>query len=269
MSNRTFACVIMTTLLGTAAVPACAQDAAAASTPAASGGGIEEIVVTAQKRAESLQGTPISIAAFSGKELEAKGINGLTDLRANVPALQLTPFPNNAATTQIFMRGVGLSDDQITQDGGVAVYMDGVYVARSQGMAVEVADLERIEVLRGPQGTLYGRNATGGAINFITRKPDLGEFGFKAQATLGNFDNRHPMPDWRRKFPGPHKLTPLARNKKFPRRTVWQTIRDGMAFRPPSRGTECHSVKTHAPGPVARRRDPAKKSSLPPSAVSR
>ncbi|WP_150290995.1 TonB-dependent receptor [Sphingobium estronivorans] len=182
MPNRLFIYAVLTPLLGSAALPALAQSGAS--------DGIEEIVVTAQKREESLQDTPVSIAAFTAKDLEAKGISGLTDLRANVPALQLTPFPNNAATTQIFMRGVGLSDDQITQDGGVAVYMDGVYVARSQGMAVEVADLERIEVLRGPQGTLYGRNATGGAINFITRKPDLDDFGFKGQVTLGNYDNR-------------------------------------------------------------------------------
>ena len=182
MPNRLIAYAVFTPLMASAAMPILAQTDA--------GAGIEEIVVTAQKREESLQDTPVSIAAFSAQDLERKGINGLTDLRANVPALQLTPFPNNAATTQIFMRGVGLADDQITQDGGVAVYMDGVYVARSQGMAVEVADLERIEVLRGPQGTLYGRNATGGAINFITRKPDLGEFGFKGQVTLGNYDNR-------------------------------------------------------------------------------
>ena len=181
MPNHLFARSIAALLMSSTAAPApaLAQD-----------GAIEEIVVTAQKREESLQDTPISIAAFSARDLENKGISGLTDLRAQVPNLQLTPFPNNAATTQIFMRGVGLADDQITQDGGVAVYMDGVYVARSQGLAMEVADLERIEVLRGPQGTLYGRNATGGAINFITRKPDPREFGFKGQVTIGNYDNR-------------------------------------------------------------------------------
>jgi len=187
MTNRHYSCALIAALLTGAALPAYAQTAANA---VADDNGIEEIIVTAQKREESLQTTPVSIAAFGAKELESKGISGLTDLRANVPALQLTPFPNNAATTQIFMRGVGLSDDQITQDGGVAVYMDGVYIARSQGLAVEVADLERIEVLRGPQGTLYGRNATGGAINFITRKPDLGDFGFKGQVTIGNYDQR-------------------------------------------------------------------------------
>ena len=182
MPNHLIARSIVTLLMTSTALPVLAQDQG--------GSAIEEIVVTAQKREESLQDTPISIAAFSARDLENKGISGLTDLRAQVPNLQLTPFPNNAATTQIFMRGVGLADDQITQDGGVAVYMDGVYVARSQGLAMEVADLERIEVLRGPQGTLYGRNATGGAINFITRKPDLGDFGFKGQATIGNYDNR-------------------------------------------------------------------------------
>lgn len=182
MPNHLIARSVVALLMSSTALPALAQDQA--------GSAIEEIVVTAQKREESLQDTPISIAAFGAQDLENKGISGLTDLRAQVPNLQLTPFPNNAATTQIFMRGVGLSDDQITQDGGVAVYMDGVYVARSQGLAMEVADLERIEVLRGPQGTLYGRNATGGAINFITRKPDLGDFGFKGQVTIGNYDNR-------------------------------------------------------------------------------
>ena len=182
MPNHLIARSIVMLLMTSTALPALAQDQG--------GSAIEEIVVTAQKREESLQDTPISIAAFSARDLENKGISGLTDLRAQVPNLQLTPFPNNAATTQIFMRGVGLADDQITQDGGVAVYMDGVYVARSQGLAMEVADLERIEVLRGPQGTLYGRNATGGAINFITRKPDLGDFGFKGQVTIGNYDNR-------------------------------------------------------------------------------
>ena len=184
MSGNRIQLVIATLLCGTAS-PLLAQ----AESPAPQDG-IEDIVVTAQRREESLQTTPVSIEAFGARELESKGITGLTDLRANVPALQLTPFPNNAATTQVFMRGVGLSDDQITQDGGVAVYMDGVYVARSQGLAVEVADLERIEVLRGPQGTLYGRNATGGAINFVTRKPDLDAFGFKGQVSLGNYDHR-------------------------------------------------------------------------------
>lgn len=192
MSNTRFAArplsrALLTTTALLAAAPAMAQQL---QTDSGDSGGLAEIVVTAQKRTESLQDTPISIAVLGVEELETRGITGLVDLRANVPNLQLTPHPNSASTTQISMRGVGISDDQITQDGSVAVYMDGVYVARSQGQALEVAELERVEVLRGPQGTLYGRNATGGAINFITRKPDLDTFGFKSQVTLGNYDNR-------------------------------------------------------------------------------
>ncbi len=147
---------------------------------------LEEVTVTAQKREESLQDTPISLAAFDSRELEVKGVHDLTDLRGNVPNLQMTPHPNNAATTRIYMRGVGMNDEQITQDASTAVYIDGVYVARSQGLAMEVADVERIEVLRGPQGTLYGRNATGGAINFVTVAPQLDEWSFKQQLSSGS-----------------------------------------------------------------------------------
>jgi len=147
---------------------------------------LEEIVVTAQKREESLQDTPISIAAFTPEDLENRGISSLVDLRSSVPNLQLTPHPNSATTARMFIRGVGNNDDQVTQDPGVAVYIDGVYVARNQGLAMDVADIERVEVLRGPQGSLYGRNATGGAINFITRAPELGEFGFKQSVTAGD-----------------------------------------------------------------------------------
>jgi iron complex outermembrane receptor protein len=180
VSYNQIAYSIFASLLSTSATAAFAQEL--------DHSGIEDIIVTAQKREESLQNTPISIVALSGRELEARQINGLNDLRSNVPNLQLTPHPNSAATTQVFMRGVGLNDDQITQDPSTAVYMDGVYIARSQGLAMDVAELERVEVLRGPQGTLYGRNATGGAINFITRKPTLGQFEGKLQAGYGNYD---------------------------------------------------------------------------------
>ncbi len=157
-----------------------------AQTALAQGLALEEIVVTAQKRTESIQETPISIVAFDSMALEAKGISSLVDLQANVPNFQLTPTPTSSTDVRVFMRGVGNNDDQITQDPSVAVYMDGVYMARSQGMAMDVADIERIEVLRGPQGSLYGRNATGGAINFVTRAPELGQFGFRQSLSVGS-----------------------------------------------------------------------------------
>ncbi len=161
---------------------------------------IEEIIVTAQKREESLQDTPISIAAFDSETLEKFGINNLEDLTALATNVDITPFPNSRATMVVFMRGVGNNDAQTTQDPSVGVYLDGVYVARSAGLGNDVADIERIEVLRGPQGTLYGRNTTGGAVNIITRKPD-GELSLSHTISTGNRDytrNRTQIdtPDW-------------------------------------------------------------------------
>ena len=181
--GRTRVMALATTLLSAVVVPG--QALAQEAEPVAETG-IADIVVTAQKREESLQKTPISIAAFTADDLAKNGINEISDLRSQVPSLQITPHPNSGVTTRIFMRGVGNNDDQITQDPSVAVYVDGVYVARSQGMVTEVAELERIEVLRGPQGSLYGRNATGGAINFITRAPQLDELRIKQTVTVGN-----------------------------------------------------------------------------------
>lgn len=146
---------------------------------------IEEVVVTAQKRAESLQSAPLSISALGSQQLETMGVNDLADIQHNVPSLSMRQFPNAKSTLRVFIRGVGNNDSQLSQDPGVGVYVDGVYMARSTGLAMELAELERIEVLRGPQGSLYGRNTTGGAVNVITRKPS-GEWRFKQKVTLGN-----------------------------------------------------------------------------------
>lgn len=186
MSSKSVAYIVA--LLATTVMPIASASAQSSEEGTAGGYGLEEIVVTAQKRAESLQDTPISIAAMTAADLENRGIYDINDLRTEVPALQVAPHPNSATTARVFIRGVGNNDDQITTDPSVAVYLDGVYIARNQGLSAEVAELERIEVLRGPQGSLYGRNATGGAINYITKAPDLGEFGFKQSLAYGNYD---------------------------------------------------------------------------------
>lgn len=183
-----FAAALLCATAPIAAVPALAQAAPQEDDAAAPAGGIADIVVTAQRRAESLQKTPISVAALTGEALEARGITNISGLQAQVPNLQLTPHPNSATTARIFIRGIGNADDQITQDPSVAIYLDGIYVGRSQGLSSEVAEIERIEVLRGPQGSLYGRNATGGAINFVSRAPQLGVFEAKQTFSLGNYD---------------------------------------------------------------------------------
>ncbi len=147
-------------------------------------GGIEEVVVTAQKREENLQTTPIAIAALSSETLQKMGINDLNGVAQASPSIHFTTSPSSNMLT-LYMRGQGINDPmQVTADGSVGLYEDGFYVGRPLNAIFGLADLERVEVLRGPQGTLYGRNTTGGAVNLISKKPS-GEFGFKEDLTVG------------------------------------------------------------------------------------
>ena len=131
--------------------------------------GLEEVVVTAQKRSESLRDVPISVVSLTSIALESSNIKTFTDIGFAVPGLRLSQFPFSPLQTRLFIRGIGNIDVQVTQDPAVGMYVDGVYVARSTGLAFELGEVERVEVLRGPQGTLYGRNTTGGAINIVNK----------------------------------------------------------------------------------------------------
>lgn len=147
---------------------------------------LEEVIVTAQKKSESLQDTPISLAVFSSEDLEAQGITGLGDMLSKVPNLSIDRHPTSGMTLRLYIRGIGTNDSSITLDPAVGVYQNGVYISRATGLAMDLADLERIEVLRGPQGTLYGRNSTGGTINLITQKPALDERFAYIKASAGS-----------------------------------------------------------------------------------
>ena len=147
---------------------------------------LEEIIVTAEKRSQSLQDVPISIAAMGEEQLEKFNINELQDIGAKVPNVVVNEYFGIATTFRSFIRGVGAVTVEVTQDPAVALYVDGVYVGSSFGGSFESSDLERVEILRGPQGTLYGRNATGGAINMISKKPVLDEWNFTQTLTAGN-----------------------------------------------------------------------------------
>ncbi|HSB96575.1 MAG TPA: TonB-dependent receptor [Spongiibacteraceae bacterium] len=150
--------------------------------------GIEEVTVTAQKREENLQTTPIAITALSADALQNMGITGFDGLARSSPSISFTPYPSSTNLLIMYMRGQGVSDAmQITSDSSVGLYNDGFYMSRPQAATADIADIERIEVLRGPQGTLYGRNTTGGAVNFISKKP-TGEFGFKQDLSFGSLD---------------------------------------------------------------------------------
>jgi len=149
--------------------------------------GLEDIVVTAQKREESLQKVPISIVSLSTARLADLNVQRFTDLGFTVPNLRLSQHPTTVFSTRLFIRGIGNNDAQITQDPAIGIYQDGVYVARSTGLAFDFGDVERVEVLRGPQGTLYGRNTTGGAINIVTRRPK-GEPAVSGELSYGSRD---------------------------------------------------------------------------------
>jgi len=134
---------------------------------------IEKITVTATKRAQVIYEVPVAISAFSGDALAEQGITDLTDVGKFVPNLNVTGFSaGHTSSANPFIRGIGLQDHLITTDPGVSVYVDGVYLGRQVGQNWNLNNIERIEVLRGPQGTLYGRNSIGGAINIITKQPN-------------------------------------------------------------------------------------------------
>jgi len=146
---------------------------------------MEEVIVTATKREESIYDVPIAISAFTGQTIEKQGIINLIDIGKYVPNMTVTGFGGGqTSSVNVFIRGIGLQDHLITTDPGVGVYVDGVYLGRQIGQNWSLANIERVEVLRGPQGTLYGRNTIGGTINIITRKPDQ-EAGGRVRANAG------------------------------------------------------------------------------------
>ncbi|GGC06708.1 TonB-dependent receptor [Novosphingobium endophyticum] len=151
--------------------------------------GIGDIVVTARRTQETLQDVPLSVTAFSGDQLEALDINSFADIGKTVPNLDVQRQFGSASAPQFALRGVSTGTLKFEADAGIGLYIDGVYLGRPAGTAFDLADIDRVEVMRGPQGTLFGRNSTGGAINFVTAAP-TGEFGVKAEGTLGNYDRR-------------------------------------------------------------------------------
>ncbi|MDB5367566.1 MAG: hypothetical protein JWM77_3493 [Rhodospirillales bacterium] len=176
---------------------------------------LEEITVTAEKRGENLQAVPISITAFSGAGLQARGILTTVDLAQFTPGLQ---FSTNAAYAQPYIRGIGSNQLNVASDPSVAVNIDGVYVTRPASQIANFLDVERVEVLKGPQGTLYGRNATGGAINIISNSPTR-EWTGKASVEIGNYDALN----------GSFVLSgPIVADKVLARVAVGRETRDGF-----------------------------------------
>jgi iron complex outermembrane receptor protein len=153
---------------------------------AAEGMMLEEVIVTAQKRSESVQDIPLAVTALSAAMLDERGITDIASLATSVPGMH---FGESGSNTRITIRGIGTEQTTVTGDPGVAFHIDGVYQARSSAGQALFYDLARVEVLRGPQGTLYGRNATGGSVNLISNAPD-DDLGGDVEVQLGNYNQQ-------------------------------------------------------------------------------
>jgi iron complex outermembrane receptor protein len=167
-----------------AATTAVAQDAAPAG---ATRPRSRKLVVTARRREETLKDVPVAVSAFSAETLERQGANDITTLSQTSPNITVQTARGSNSTLISYIRGIGQQDPLWGYEPGVGLYVDDVYIYRPQGAVLDVFDVSRIEVLRGPQGTLYGRNTIGGAIKYVTNR--LGdEAGGKVRATYGSYN---------------------------------------------------------------------------------
>jgi len=148
--------------------------------------GVADIVVTARKRAEKLQEVPIAVSAISGEQLKRRDVQSVMDLSSVVPNFQAPRNTVSFSAPQFFLRGAGRANNNWNAENAIAVFVDDIYLQSTAAAYIDQIDFERVEVLRGPQGTLYGRNATVGAIKFIPRKPDLEELRFSADIAFGS-----------------------------------------------------------------------------------
>jgi iron complex outermembrane receptor protein len=176
--RRAVTCCLLTAT-ATATMPAAVAQEATRS------GGLEEIIVTAQKRAESAQDVPIALSVFDADTLRSARIMRIEDIAYRTP--NFTMMRVNVGEPQFYIRGVGSNSDSAAGDPTVGVFQDEIYVGRISGAAFDVFDMQRVEVLRGPQGTLFGRNTSGGAINFVPNRPEQ-EFYASAELSYGNYD---------------------------------------------------------------------------------
>ncbi|WP_380871978.1 TonB-dependent receptor [Sphingomonas sp. DBB INV C78] len=184
MRHRNLLIALMNSVaFGGMAAPALAQDAKADGA-----GMLDDIVVTAQRREERLIDVPIAISAINEQRLENAGVTTVANIGTVVANIQINETVGNSWSPLISIRGLSpAGDTSLGRDQPVGIYIDGVPVSKSTGAAFDTVDLQRVEVLRGPQGTLYGKNTIGGAVNLVTRKP-TGEFGGQAVVGIGNYD---------------------------------------------------------------------------------
>ena len=151
---------------------------------------LDEIVVTATKRERSLQDIPVSVSAFSAEALELSGVTNLDSLQTSVPGFSVQTAQGSGQNTSINLRGVGTTGNNLGFEGAVGIFIDGTYRSRAGASLGDFPDVERIEILRGPQGTLFGKNTTAGAVSIVTKKPKMDEYEAEIKATFGNYDRQ-------------------------------------------------------------------------------
>lgn len=178
---------------------------------------LEEITVTARKKTESLQDIPVSVTAFGNEKLARLQATDLGDIQNSVPGLTL--HVGDASNAVVYVRGVGQVDSLAFADPGVGIYLDDVYLGRAQGSFLDIYDVERIEVLRGPQGTLYGRNTIGGAVKFVSKAPD-DELAGNLEIAAGDFGQRRAQVSIN---------VPLVQDRFFAKAAVAYNGRDGFS----------------------------------------
>ncbi len=195
MSFRVKSVLLLAAAALFAASQAFAQDAAPAAAPEAAAPaeeqrGVEEIIITSTKREANIQEVPIAVSAFQGDELEARRIDEIEDLAQVSPSIHINSSNTASAGGTIRIRGVGTTGNNIGLEASVGVFIDDVYRSRSGQAFSDLLDIERIEVLRGPQGTLFGKNTSAGAVNVVTKLPVLTDSDGFAQVELGNYNHK-------------------------------------------------------------------------------
>jgi iron complex outermembrane recepter protein len=188
-SNLNYSALSLAIALATMASTASAQQADAVQEPQTQATSLGGVTVTARKREETIQDVPVAVTAFTSESLDRLNVRDLGDLGAQVPNMTIYAARGSSSTITAYIRGVGQSDPLWGVDPGVGIYLDDVYIARPQGALLDVFDVERVEVLRGPQGTLYGKNTIGGAIKYVSRGL-VEDTNGNVQVTVGNYGQK-------------------------------------------------------------------------------
>ena len=175
----------LTFVLSLMALSATAQEVGGGEGAESASGIIEELLVTARRREENVQEVPIPVTALSGQDLKDRAADEISDITRITPNMDFRQAPSAKNTSQVFLRGIGQVNWAPTQDPKIGIYVDGVYVGRSQGAVFDFLDVDRVEVLRGPQGTLFGRNTTAGLVHVISNRPER-EFDYAVSTGVGN-----------------------------------------------------------------------------------